>query len=119
MSVVENNDSNKENVDAFRMSPVDEKTKEEPEETDEPVELTPEIKKALFESKLEIIVNENMKYNVKGVSPEELKRMLSVRVYPLKKVKEAATIAAEKVDDVVDFEEMLESCVVAKRNTFS
>lgn len=93
------NDSNKENVESFNNSTividddvkdgsaeevnVDGKQKDDAQQKNEleTVELTPEIQKAMFESKIEKLVNDNLKYNVSGIGEKELKRMLSARVY--------------------------------------
>lgn len=103
----ENGDSNKENL------PVPEE-KENPtsagetekgpsaENCGENDEASSEIKRAMFESKIEKMVTDNMKYNFPDdISNGELIRMLSVRVYVKKKcasVAERSESAPNEID---------------------
>lgn len=120
------NDSNKENVENFTSekgskeeSTSEEKEKEaNSEEADkialESVEITQQIQKAIFESKIEKLVNDNLKYNVKNISTKELKRMLSARVYMSKNYKPKVKTMKQQDDCCQDFEALLDSSVVLK-----
>lgn len=98
------NDSNKENVESFTTNTIEidddekdsaveevpletsKKDNENPQEAETEPE-TQESQKAIFEKKIAKLVNDNLKYNVSGISVNELKRMLSVRVYVSKDYK--------------------------------
>lgn len=104
-----NSDSNKENLENFSTN---KETSEKTVAQEESEPITHEIKRALFESKMEQIVNNNLQYNCKGISAEDLKRMLSARVYVNFKSKKRP----REKDQIVmeDFEEMLNGSVVIK-----
>lgn len=113
------NDSNKENLENFVT--LDEQTQETVTELavrneTETIEITPDIQKAIFESRIEKLVNDNLKYNVVGVTARELKRMLSARVYVSKNYqpKKKRTIVPD--GSCEDFEALLDRSVVLKNN---
>lgn len=104
------NDSNKENInnDSNKINTV--ASKEDSEPKNETVEITPEIQKAMFESKIEKLISDNYKYKIKGISVKEFKRMLSARVYVSKNYKPKKKSSAGQ-----DFEALLDSSVVLKK----
>lgn len=133
------NDSNKENLGSFSAESIDidkdlkgdnveesnctnnknDSSKQviaENTESDD-IQITPEIQRAIFESKIEKLVNENLKYNVPGVSVKDLKKMLSARVYvsskyKVKPKKKTKSVSQSSCDD---FEILLNRSIVLKK----
>lgn len=109
---LENSDSNKENLENFSR---DKKICDESEAVvsqDENEPITHEIKRALFESKMEKMINDNLQYNCNGISLNDLKYMLSARVYV--NVKREKTPCERNPCAMEDFEAMLNGSVVIK-----
>lgn len=121
-------DSNKENVENFSDKTEENVSKEAEDATAEKTEesttektarakefeMTPEIRVALFESKMEKFINDNLKYNVSDMSGKEKKRALSAYVCLAKGYKRK--VRPEKVNAVSfqDFEDLLDGSVVLK-----
>lgn len=108
---LENSDSNKENREKFNTKTgISDKNKAMPQEENEPI--TAEIKRALFESKMEQLISDNLQYNCKGISLKDLKHMLSARVYVNSEPKKKPCVNKPCVME--DFEELLNGSIVAK-----
>lgn len=105
---LENSDSNKENLENFSRNGEGDganNTSEEP--------LTEEIRRALFESKIEKMILDNLKYKCDGISLKELKYMLSARVY-VKSAPRKPVVHKSIPCELQDFEEVLNGSVVMK-----
>lgn len=105
--VSENSDSNKENfpiseaVEEKENPKSSKETGENSENSDKNEEMYPDMKRALFESKMDKMVSDNMRYNFPdSISSVELKRMLSARVYVKKKCGVPAT--SEVIEEVLN-----------------
>lgn len=98
----ESNDSNKENIET---------EKEEEKKTEDTEGTAVEIKKALFESHIDKLTSENLKYKFPNLDLKEVKRMMSARVYV--KGPKRRNIVKEN-SQLQDFEELLNSSLVQK-----
>lgn len=110
--VTANCDSNKENL-PISESVEEKENAESPKEMGESSEnsnkneeMSSEMKRAIFESKMDKMVSDNMQYNFPdSISCGQLKRMLSVRVYVKKKCKNGSVsvpTTSEVIDEVLN-----------------